>query len=1076
MKSYFNRELEIEYFLVAVILLCWKLSLTADVMHSPARGAQVPRLRHHTGTCDFPFQADTGKETSFPFADLRKQPMRQRFIVPRLFKREINVFLTLLATLCLVSSCQDERDLLAPNRDNHQLIANTVVVGDSNCTKLQFTITSATTATATWPNRATCGSGLTVIKGNTPVWSQANGRKLSLRIRILNRDAVPVQLPIRLFLPANGTTVIAPAGTPASKVIALNADSTPGTGGKVWLIGVSGTLAVGDSTVLDTIQFNVQSPVTQARFSFVVSATAVPSNPVPATPPDSVPAAIWAALHAPSNLAPSAPLQGISFPFPRNLIQIRFADNATQASRQAAVDLIHGQVVGGLPISEAGDYFVTIQDDGTSGPLFVAIAQLKALPQVALASPNYIIPIGPNYLRPFDGTAWRAWSLNPDSSQGDNWSLEAIAAPMAWGCSTGDPSVTIGIIDNGFDSLADLASNVSPNSHPNYGLNTSQHGTKVSSVLGARGNNSSGMTGVMWRATLNLQQYSYPNTDPIQYIRYRIRSLATSGVPIINISSGINWQGPAGQGAVGHLPRPTPVDSARVDSALSNRLHADLQTEIASLAASGYTPLIVFSGGNDGIDAWWSGVARLSADFPQQVIAVAGSDSLKRLMFRSNNGSLLQVAAPGYRVSMLDSLGNSVRDSGTSFAAPIVSGIAGLLKSFDPNLNTAQIRQLIIDGAVQGGRFASGFPIVNAYESLKLAAERPGAPLCGNRVWTENGGTIRVRRNATLTESVFSVGSAPWALTPMHGGKRLSYTTAPGQSSLLYNSATRTWQPGAPPFADTTPAGASNSIAARSHDGDRTAILSLPAPIPPNSSGQLGVSLRDTAGVTTALASITIQTPPPGSGSLCRLLSAGGNCVEGYIWQGMQEYQTYHVAFPPRGNKILVSVTRLMYSIYPDSVWYPCNVQSGDSVAVSCRAAIWDFLATRTNVYSVDTLTHTVVSVDSIIGQAIYWLGMSENDSTTVVGIGGRSQSFRHDPVTGYSPTVYASPGCAVEYLPRLFGSPAIQHIPTSDACHFINYNTDDHPGGGTIAASSRTSSVVDSPPRPNPTVRPLFP
>jgi subtilisin family serine protease len=64
-----------------------------------------------------------------------------------------------------------------------------------------------------------------------------------------------------------------------------------------------------------------------------------------------------------------------------------------------------------------------------------------------------------------------------------------------------------------------------------------------------------------------------------------------------------------------------------------------------------------------------------------------------------------------------------------------VTGIAGLLLSFDPDLTPAQLKGLIVEGARKGGRSMPNDPtkyLANAYESLKLAAQRnPRTPICG---------------------------------------------------------------------------------------------------------------------------------------------------------------------------------------------------------------------------------------------------------------------------------------------------------------------------------------------------------
>jgi len=78
--------------------------------------------------------------------------------------------------------------------------------------------------------------------------------------------------------------------------------------------------------------------------------------------------------------------------------------------------------------------------------------------------------------------------------------------------------------------------------------------------------------------------------------------------------------------------------------------------------------------------------------------------------------------------------------SGTSFAAPVVSGVAALIKSYYPMLSAAQVKEIILKSAVTNdydvklpgttGKKATIVPfkdlsltggVVNVYEALKLA-------------------------------------------------------------------------------------------------------------------------------------------------------------------------------------------------------------------------------------------------------------------------------------------------------------------------------------------------------------------
>lgn len=109
----------------------------------------------------------------------------------------------------------------------------------------------------------------------------------------------------------------------------------------------------------------------------------------------------------------------------------------------------------------------------------------------------------------------------------------------------------------------------------------------------------------------------------------------------------------------------------------------------------------------------------------------------------SNRSSMLEVAAPGCIIFSDDSkvaAGNGlVGFCGTSQATPHVAGLAALLLDVDPTLTPAQVRQFIIDGAIDLG--AAGFDNnfgwgrIDVINSLSLAA----TPACTTNANCDDG-------------------------------------------------------------------------------------------------------------------------------------------------------------------------------------------------------------------------------------------------------------------------------------------------------------------------------------------------
>jgi subtilisin family serine protease len=94
-----------------------------------------------------------------------------------------------------------------------------------------------------------------------------------------------------------------------------------------------------------------------------------------------------------------------------------------------------------------------------------------------------------------------------------------ISAPRAWAIQTGSSNVTVAVIDTGVDTgHPDLVGNLDLADARNFTDNTSvvynpsqscgngevndDHGTHVAGILGAVGNNRSGVTGVAWRVRI----------------------------------------------------------------------------------------------------------------------------------------------------------------------------------------------------------------------------------------------------------------------------------------------------------------------------------------------------------------------------------------------------------------------------------------------------------------------------------------------------------------------------------------------------------------------------------------------
>ncbi len=264
-------------------------------------------------------------------------------------------------SLC-TGGCRDE-ELMAP--PFHQQ-ASSLVTSDSLCARVTVAVSGTSTVSTTFPSASSCTTHLVLIKGTNARWSSST-RKLSLFVKLTNRSGGTLQLPVRLYLPTIGTIVLTPAGTPASTVVAQNPDSSEVGGGRIWFIGGTGTLANNGSTVQDTVAFMVQSPTSQARLSFVATASSAGGGGGLPPLPTSV---SWPQ----TNLALAALPLDTSTKEYRNVIGLQFSATMTGAAYNSLLARYGGVLIGGIGGGTPYLYYIIQFPD--PGPTYAALDSL----------------------------------------------------------------------------------------------------------------------------------------------------------------------------------------------------------------------------------------------------------------------------------------------------------------------------------------------------------------------------------------------------------------------------------------------------------------------------------------------------------------------------------------------------------------------------------------------------------------------------------------------------------------------------------------------------------------------------
>jgi subtilisin family serine protease len=359
-----------------------------------------------------------------------------------------------------------------------------------------------------------------------------------------------------------------------------------------------------------------------------------------------------------------------------------------------------------------------------------ALAIYRADPVVEYAEPNRAVW---RALTPTDSRFSEQWYLNNIGqrfffNRASGTSGVDIGALKAWDLHTGSGDIIVAVLDSGLDYLhADLAANsgsgwnfVSGNSDP-MDDDPSSHGTHIAGVIGAVGNNGRGVSGINWRVRLMpLKFLDAKGSGSVAHAIAAIDYAVAMGARVINASYG--------------YPNITPPEPCRLETPSVFERQA-----IERALSAGV--LFVAAAGNSGCN---------NDDFPfypashkvANIISVAASDANDRLATFSNYGpNSVHLAAPGDLIlsTLHRSRGEYGYLSGTSMAAPMVSGLAALLLSYRPELPMPEARQLILDNSlrlsVHTGNIAYGR--LNASGLLATEADTPMAP--GNLMFQDQG-------------------------------------------------------------------------------------------------------------------------------------------------------------------------------------------------------------------------------------------------------------------------------------------------------------------------------------------------
>jgi hypothetical protein len=276
-----------------------------------------------------------------------------------------------------------------------------------------------------------------------------------------------------------------------------------------------------------------------------------------------------------------------------------------------------------------------------------------------------------------------------------NWALDLIGAENAWVYTTGDSTINVAVSDQNFyTNHEELIGKI--NYYDNTNTATRTHGTAVATIVAGNTNNTIGLASIGYNTTLSLYRMNYNDMLIASY----------SGAKVINLSwaSGCSFNTYAQQA---------------IDEVYNNG------TFIVASAGNGTT-----CGSPNAL------VYPASYNHVFAVTSVGSQDNIERTIGNPNTrhqtNSSVDICAPGHNVPLTAAPGWYLNSSGTSFAAPYVTGTVALMLAVKPDLTNSEIDSILrlsaknIDtlnpsyvGKIGAGRLNSGLAVQTVWEMIQ---------------------------------------------------------------------------------------------------------------------------------------------------------------------------------------------------------------------------------------------------------------------------------------------------------------------------------------------------------------------
>lgn len=288
--------------------------------------------------------------------------------------------------------------------------------------------------------------------------------------------------------------------------------------------------------------------------------------------------------------------------------------------------------------------------------------------------------------------------VNQNIDLSEQWAITRTKSNLVWRAYNQKKQVKVAVVDTGVDYnhpdlknriLKDLGYNFIDNSKDT--MDDNWHGTHVAGIIAADATNNIGVAGVVGDFDVKIIPIKVLNSKgegTSDIMALGIKYAADAGADIINFSVGFDVKDPF------------------------------IGDAIKYARAKGV--LVVVSAGNNGQNCDQNSP---SGDEGAYTVTSTNQEDAKSVF--SNFGHSIKISAPGEDILSTIPGGSYDYRNGTSMAAPVVTGVAAMMKAVNPRLTVEQVENILdktaADVMEKGRDDDTGYGIVDAKSAVEMA-------------------------------------------------------------------------------------------------------------------------------------------------------------------------------------------------------------------------------------------------------------------------------------------------------------------------------------------------------------------